>query len=295
MSESSKTLECMVCGKTFSRGPVDLARHQNAVTLKHLVSTTASAQFSFRCRKCNIHFTSKEHLSLHRAQSSCGQPLSKPVPVTSTSAIIRPKPVKPLPIIINQAEESNIPPVLPHSSRGTPRHAASVATAAIAALSGIGHTKEKVPIPATPAQVSECGPLVTEKESNEGSAEVLGTRHSTRTRHPNPLVSPEGVYTSKPATPSSAAPQVTQSSSSANKETATTEAKSRRGRPPAAATQVPVAASIPPVSDTQKTRKKAMTIDELAEFQRTNKRQRVIIPEGLFKSKSLLIFIFATF
>ena len=319
-NSTSKTLECMVCGKTFSRGPVDLARHQTAVTLKHLVSTTTSSQFSFGCRKCNIYFTSKEHLSLHRAQSSCGQPLSKSVVVTSTSAIIRSKPVKPVvdPIILKSEEEGNntssSATTTVTSSRGTPRHAASVAAAAIAAFHGVGgHSKDKLPPSLTPAPVPDPTPVVAAepavtqpvviavvpeiKESikrNKEKPEALETkRHSTRTRHPNPNISSEGSFTSTPT--SSAILAVQSSSSSANnKQSATVEVaklvKGKRGRPSSSATaqNPPVAgpvtgtgtATAPTVTDRQKSRKKAMTIEELTEFQRANKRQRVIIPEG---------------
>ena len=295
-NSSSKTLECMVCGKTFSRGPVDLARHQTAVTLKHLVSTTTSAQFSFGCRKCNIYFTSKEHLSLHRAQSSCGQPLSKPVVVTSTSAIIRPKPVKLVDPVVVKPEESSSSSTTATSSRGTPRHAASVAAAAIAAFHGVGQTKDKPPAtptsaqvptpvsaPAQPAVVTEIKESIEDKDKEKEKTETSGTRHSTRARHPNPNIVAEGVYTSKPPTPSSAAAQGPSSAATKHSvatDTHTQQAKSKRGRPSTATTQAPVAAPAPSVPERQKSRKKAMTIEELAEFQRTNKRQRVIIPEG---------------
>lgn len=264
----SKTLECMVCGKTFSRGPVDLARHQTAITLKHLVSTTSSAQFSFGCRKCNIYFTSKDHLSLHRSQSSCGRPSSKPVVVTSTSAIVRPKPVKEEPTTVKSES-----PVV--STRGTPRLAASVAAAAIAAFSGVAQVKEKPPASPARPTATDKAPL-PDKMNDDGATTdnaPSGVRHSARVRHPNPFVSPDGVYTSKSPATSSGAEAAASDASQLT--------KGKRGRPPSVAKQVPASAPPPPEQPAVKeVHKKPMSVDEFAEYQRTNKRPRIIIPEG---------------
>ena len=40
---SDKTVECLVCGKLFPRGELDLARHSVAVTLQHKTSKTKKA------------------------------------------------------------------------------------------------------------------------------------------------------------------------------------------------------------------------------------------------------------
>eukprot|EP01031_Cornospumella_fuschlensis_P026112 gene26112-31530_t len=69
--EEVKTLECMVCGKLFPRGPVDLARHATAVTLRHLVSSRSSAAYPYPCNSCSLHFTCAEHLEMHQKQSTC--------------------------------------------------------------------------------------------------------------------------------------------------------------------------------------------------------------------------------
>ena len=86
-NSSPRVLECIVCGKVFTRGPVDLARHQNSKTLKHLFSTKSSDEFPFGCRKCDNFFGSKEHLTSHRAFSSCCRLGSKNsvVPVSPSS------------------------------------------------------------------------------------------------------------------------------------------------------------------------------------------------------------------
>lgn len=66
-----RTLECMVCGKEFPRGPNDLARHSSAATLLHLVSSNLSASFPFSCIKCGLCFTTDDHLDMHKKYSSC--------------------------------------------------------------------------------------------------------------------------------------------------------------------------------------------------------------------------------
>ena len=63
--------ECLICGKLFPRGPIDLARHGAAITLKHIFSDKRSASFPFGCKKCTSYFTSKEHLEMHCSKSRC--------------------------------------------------------------------------------------------------------------------------------------------------------------------------------------------------------------------------------
>ena len=72
-----KTTECLVCGKLFPRGAVDLARHQSAVTLQHLISEKKSSTFPHACKKCGICFTQEDHLELHKEQSSCNPKVIK--------------------------------------------------------------------------------------------------------------------------------------------------------------------------------------------------------------------------
>lgn len=69
--DPSKSEECMVCGKIFPRGIIDLARHQTAITLQHLSSTEQSATCSIQCERCGIYFSSDEHVKMHQTQSSC--------------------------------------------------------------------------------------------------------------------------------------------------------------------------------------------------------------------------------
>jgi hypothetical protein len=63
--------ECMVCGKLFPRGVLDLQRHQNAITLQHTVCTKSSAGHSKKCERCNLYFSSDEHIQMHNDQTSC--------------------------------------------------------------------------------------------------------------------------------------------------------------------------------------------------------------------------------
>ena len=66
-----RVTECLICGKLFPRGPIDLVRHGAAVTLKHVFSDKKSASFPFGCKKCSTYFTSKEHLEMHGTKSRC--------------------------------------------------------------------------------------------------------------------------------------------------------------------------------------------------------------------------------
>ena len=63
--------ECLICGKLFPRGPIDLARHGAAVTLKHVFSEKKSASFPFGCKKCTTYFSMKDHLEMHTLRSKC--------------------------------------------------------------------------------------------------------------------------------------------------------------------------------------------------------------------------------
>lgn len=70
MSGGERTVLCLVCGKKFPRGVLDLARHTTAITLQHLISHKAKPGYDFHCSKCDIYFTAKAHLELHQ-QSVC--------------------------------------------------------------------------------------------------------------------------------------------------------------------------------------------------------------------------------
>lgn len=69
--ERLEVTECLICGKLFPRGPIDLARHGAAVTLKHVFSEKKSSSFPFGCKKCATYFSSKEHLEMHYLKSKC--------------------------------------------------------------------------------------------------------------------------------------------------------------------------------------------------------------------------------
>ena len=69
--ERLEVTECLICGKLFPRGPIDLARHGAAVTLKHVFSEKKSSSFPFGCKKCSTYFSSKEHLEMHYLKSKC--------------------------------------------------------------------------------------------------------------------------------------------------------------------------------------------------------------------------------
>jgi predicted SprT family Zn-dependent metalloprotease len=75
--DTDKTLECMVCGKIFHRGMIDLSRHQAAVTLKHTFTEKKSSGFPFSCKKCSLYFSCKEHLDMHTKLSSCNPKVVK--------------------------------------------------------------------------------------------------------------------------------------------------------------------------------------------------------------------------
>ena len=65
-----RTVLCLVCGKKFPRGVLDLARHTTAITLQHLISHKPKSGYDFHCAKCELYFTAKAHLELHQ-QSVC--------------------------------------------------------------------------------------------------------------------------------------------------------------------------------------------------------------------------------
>ncbi len=81
-----RTLECMVCGKEFPRGPNDLARHSAASTLQHLVSPSLTDLFPHECTKCGLCFTLDDHLNMHKEYSSCGRVVTR-----STKSVGAPK------------------------------------------------------------------------------------------------------------------------------------------------------------------------------------------------------------
>lgn len=85
--ESTKTMECMICGKLFPRGPIDLQRHATAITLKHATSPSPAPGFSFSCSKCEIYFTTAEHLQMHLVMSTCNPDMVWPPNAGSTSGL----------------------------------------------------------------------------------------------------------------------------------------------------------------------------------------------------------------
>eukprot|EP01039_Chlorochromonas_danica_P008742 gene8740-9635_t len=65
-------MECMICGKPFPCGPIDLQRHTTTeITLKHLVSNKSASGYPFGYNKCGLHLTTSEHLQMHRTMSTC--------------------------------------------------------------------------------------------------------------------------------------------------------------------------------------------------------------------------------
>jgi hypothetical protein len=87
VGDSNRTLECMVCGKIFPRGPVDLQRHATAVTLKHLVASKRSSAFPNGCSKCGLWFTTEEHLNSHELHSTCNVDMIWPENAHSTAGL----------------------------------------------------------------------------------------------------------------------------------------------------------------------------------------------------------------
>mmetsp|Transcript_39307 Transcript_39307/g.40034 ORF Transcript_39307/g.40034 Transcript_39307/m.40034 type:complete len:177 (+) Transcript_39307:97-627(+) len=72
-SSESRVLECLVCGKKFTRGAVDLNRHQVAITLKHFFSSEKTNICTHQCMQCGYFFSTADHLILHTNQSSCSR------------------------------------------------------------------------------------------------------------------------------------------------------------------------------------------------------------------------------
>ena len=89
-----RTVDCPVCGKVFPRGALDLARHQNALTLQHLTSTKKSNTFPFGCKRCNLFFAEEDHLNIHNESSRCKR----------GKAIISPR-SSPSPLLLSGTEE----------------------------------------------------------------------------------------------------------------------------------------------------------------------------------------------
>ena len=65
-----KAATCLVCGKKFPRGVLDLGRHTSAITLMHLASKKPKPNFDYHCSKCDLYFKLQSHLELH-LQSVC--------------------------------------------------------------------------------------------------------------------------------------------------------------------------------------------------------------------------------
>lgn len=66
-----KTVECMVCGKLFTRGANDLDRHVKASTLRHFTSLELTEICTIPCQRCGLYLTSEEHRYLHEHATSC--------------------------------------------------------------------------------------------------------------------------------------------------------------------------------------------------------------------------------
>lgn len=56
--------------------------HTAAVTLRHLVHPRHTAAFHHGCKKCGLHFSTAEHLSMHTDMSSCNEDMVWPTIVT---------------------------------------------------------------------------------------------------------------------------------------------------------------------------------------------------------------------
>lgn len=83
---ADRAATCLVCGKKFPRGPLDLARHTSAITLMHLTSKTPKPNFDYHCGKCDLYFKLQSHLELH-LQSVCpGRAKAKAAPAASTAS-----------------------------------------------------------------------------------------------------------------------------------------------------------------------------------------------------------------
>lgn len=63
----------------FVAGALDLLRHTTAVTLKHVFTHKKSKEFKFQCDKCELLFTSEDHLISHGLQTSCNALVAKEI------------------------------------------------------------------------------------------------------------------------------------------------------------------------------------------------------------------------
>ena len=52
-----------------------------AITLRHLVNPRHTAAFHFACKKCNLHFSTAEHLTSHAEHTSCNEAMVWPTTV----------------------------------------------------------------------------------------------------------------------------------------------------------------------------------------------------------------------
>jgi hypothetical protein len=93
MTSDVKPVMCLVCGKKFPRGVLDLARHITAVTLQHLASPKAKSDYNFHCAMCNLYFKMKEHLDMHMECVCSGNnknkektPLNSPLPTPTSQS-----------------------------------------------------------------------------------------------------------------------------------------------------------------------------------------------------------------
>lgn len=94
MKNSSKPKDkinttCLVCGKFFTHGILDLKRHITAITLQHIISKKSSSSFQFSCpNKCGIYFREKAHVEMHVKQACIKKVSKKELKALETSSSV---------------------------------------------------------------------------------------------------------------------------------------------------------------------------------------------------------------
>jgi len=79
--------ECMICGKSFSRGVMDLMRHSVAPTLRHLVAKIECEEYPIPCeRSCGLWFSSSNNAASHALLTTCNPDVEKTVTAATTAA-----------------------------------------------------------------------------------------------------------------------------------------------------------------------------------------------------------------
>ena len=61
---------CLICGKKFPRGTLEFSHHVTAHNIQHLASNKPRPGYDYHCEKCDLYFTTEDHLDLH-VQSIC--------------------------------------------------------------------------------------------------------------------------------------------------------------------------------------------------------------------------------